>query len=59
MGYFLKNAITRLRHAGPKSQLERCQHCDLVLVNDTNFPFGMCTGTEKKPHKPIASRKLS
>ncbi len=58
MDYFLTNALTRLRHRGPKEQLEQCRYCNLIVVNDTAFPFEMCVGTEKKPHKPVATGKL-
>ena len=58
MAYFLKNAFTKLKHKGPKGQLERCQYCGLVNVNNTLFPWQFCTGTEKQPHTPVACLKL-
>ena len=62
MAYFLRNALTKLRHKrrqAPFAQLERCRYCGLVSVNDTLFPFGMCTGPPDNPHKPVASHKLT
>ena len=58
MAYFLRNARTKLKHKGPKGELEMCQYCGLVIVNDSLFPFAMCTGLESDPHKPVAARKL-
>ena len=58
MAYFLRNALTKLRHKGPKSQLERCPYCDLVVVNTTCFPWEMCVGPPDDPHKPVAAQKL-
>jgi len=57
MAYFLTNAITKFKHKGPKGQLEKCQYCGLIVVNDSLFPFAMCTGPEKEPHPPIACLK--
>ena len=58
MAYFLRNALTKLKHKGPKSQLERCQYCGLVVVNTTIFPWEFCTGPDDDPHKPVACLKL-
>jgi len=57
MAYTLTNLITRFRHKGLKSELEICQLCGLMIVNDSLFPFGFCTGTSKQPHGPHAAVK--
>ena len=57
MSYHFANLITRVKHKGPKEQLEICQMCGLMVVNDLPFPFAFCQGTEKNPHRPFACRK--
>ena len=57
MSHTIRNLITRFRHKGPRDQLEICQMCGLMIVNDSLFPFAIHTGTEKEPHRPYAARK--
>jgi hypothetical protein len=51
------NKKIRRRHKGPPSQIEQCQHCGRLVINDSLFPFAMCTGTEDDHHGPSACRK--
>jgi len=57
MSHTIRNFIGKLRHKGPKSQLEICQMCGRLVINELPFPFALCQGTEKDPHRPFACRK--